>query len=87
MEFFKLLFFLQLLGLYFLALLFCPDFDFTTEQQMNPLTASLFFSLVQKVNKIDPNTYHYPLPQGTALHGKLFSFKMSVLVARLILCS
>lgn len=48
MEFFKLLFFLQLLGLYFLALLFCPDFDFTTEQQMNPLTASLFLRWYRK---------------------------------------
>lgn len=49
MEFFKLLFFLQLfLRLYFLALLFCPDFDFTTEQQMNPLTASLFLRWYRK---------------------------------------
>lgn len=33
------------------------------------------------------NTHHYPPPEATALHGKLFPFRMSVMIARVILCS
>lgn len=49
-------------SLNFLALLFCPDCHFTTEQEINPLTASLFLHWNRKWTKLILTLTVIPLP-------------------------